>query len=461
MLEARNLTVATQQLSLMGPIDLSVAAGHSLVIMGESGAGKSLIAQAIMGSLPPSLSVKGEISLNGARIDDLSESERDTLWGKQIALLPQEPWLALDPLMKSIKQVSETHRLVAGHPRRAAQELAARDFKLLGLNDAEFKRADELSGGMCQRVAFAAALAGGAPVLLADEPTKGLDDDRARKIVRLLMQTSEKGGALIVITHDVAVANAVGGQMLVLKDGLCIEQGETSELLSRPRHRYTQELIAADPSNWESIQPQRSQHAVLTAKDLTVGHGETPLIERFDLSLARGERIAVTGPSGVGKTTLLDTLAGLLTPLHGTITRDKQIEPTGIQKIYQDPPAAFAKHVSLATSLKDVAKHHLIDWCEIAELLERLKVNPEMLSRLPSQVSGGELQRIAIARALAVRPAVLLADEPTSRLDPITQRMTMQLLASECEQAQTAVVLVTHDPDIAAQWATRSIPINH
>jgi len=460
MLEVRNLNVSSRQKSLLGPVNFTVAAGDALVIMGETGAGKSLIAQVVMGNLPDELSASGEIVLHGERVDTLKRNERQKSWGRQIALLPQEPWLALDPLMRSVRQVSETYQLTAGYSRRDARNLAKESFRSLELVGAEQMRPGELSGGMCQRVAFAAALAGNAPVVLADEPTKGLDRLRSNQVVDLLNQTRKDGGTLLVITHEVSVARAVGGQMVVLKDGVCMESGNTADVLSQPRHPYTLQLIAADPSKWPPVDRKPGSETVLSAHGLDVGHGHKRLIKSFDLDLLRQERLAITGPSGVGKTTLLDTLAGLTRPLRGEVRRGETVASTGIQKIYQDPPAAFAPKVSLSTSLKDVARLHKVAWSEITQLLDVLSVDQSILARRPDQVSGGELQRVAVARALAVKPAVLLADEPTSRLDPITQMQTMRLLATASAAANSAVVLVTHDPELASNWSSRIINIS-
>jgi len=459
MLEVSNLRVATEHKMLLGPVQFDVAAGGALVIMGETGAGKSLIAQAIMGSLPQELSSSGELVLNGKRVDNLEQHERQQLWGRHLALLPQEPWLALNPLMCSVDQVSEAYQLVAGHSRKESRAMARASFQSLGLQGSEALRPGELSGGMSQRVAFSAALAGGAPILLADEPTKGLDRLRSNQIVDLLNQTRLHDGVLLVITHDASVARAIGGEIMVLKNGVCIERGATTEVLTHPQHDYTRQLIAADPANWPAVSEISASGTVLEASDLDVGHGKKALIRSFDLVLSRRERVAVTGHSGVGKTTLLDTLAGLTRPMRGNVYRGENVGPTGVQKIYQDPPTAFAPKINLATSLKDVARLHRVDWDEIESLLEALSVDTTILQRRPNQVSGGELQRIAIARAISVKPAVLLADEPTSRLDPITQMQTMTLLAKASATADSSVVLVTHDEALASVWANRTIHI--
>ncbi|MEM9625872.1 MAG: ATP-binding cassette domain-containing protein [Pseudomonadota bacterium] len=458
-LEVTGLTVHAGAKRLLGPVSFAVPTGETLVIMGETGAGKSLLAQAILGALPEGLHADGAIMLDGRRIDGLSSAERAQLWGRAITLLPQEPWRALDPLMASGAQVTETYRFVAGLEQTAARRAATRDLESLGLAGAENKRPGQLSGGMAQRAAFAAARAGGADLLLADEPTKGLDKLRAQAIVDLLKVVPVNGGALLAITHEVAVARDLGGSLLMLKDGAVVEQGETADVLAAPRSDYGKALLAADPTNWTRPATAASDDEVLRAEDLTIIRGGQHLLDGFELSLAAGERIAITGPSGAGKTTLLDTLAGLLPPAKGHVTRGHAVTPTGIQKIYQDPPAAFPPRITLGRNLQDVAALHDIDWPMITQLLTRLRVDQELLARRPDQVSGGELQRIAIARALAVAPSVLLADEPTSRLDPITQADTMELLAESTTETGTAVVLVTHDAAMAANWAGRQMTV--
>lgn len=449
------LAVHSGAKQLLEPINFNLPAGRALVIMGETGAGKSLLAQAILGTLPGDLRSSGVIHLNGQRIDQLSPQERSSFWGREIAILPQEPWRALDPLMRASKQVRDSHCFVAGLAAQAASKATQHDFNTLDLNGAERRLPGALSGGMAQRVAFAAATAANAPVLIADEPTKGLDAERSDKVISLLAQQPNQGGALVAITHEASVARRLGGDILVLKSGKLVESGSTEAVLNKPRAAYTQQLLDADPQTWPKQPTDKYGDLLLQAEELDIWRGNKCLIEDFNLELHANERIAISGPSGVGKTSLLDVLAGIRRPEQGRVTRVGSVANTGIQKLYQDPPAAFPNKVSLGKSLRDVARLHGVDWSVVSEYLSELGIQPSLMERRPDAVSGGELQRISIARTLTAKPAILLADEPTSRLDPITQRETLAMIADIANERGIAVILVTHDLNIAKRWANR------
>lgn len=458
--EVEELTVSVGKTLLLGPISFQIDRGGTLVIMGETGAGKSLLAQAILGILPGPLAATGKIAVNGRRIETLPPSERADLWGRELASLPQEPWRALDPLMASWKQVAEAHRHVGGLDAVAAGAATAKDLTALGLDAQEKRLPGALSGGMAQRVAFAAATAGGAPILLADEPTKGLDQQRQAHVVKLLARVPDAGGTLLAITHDVNVASRLGGNLIVLRDGDVVEAGETLQVLQDPQAVYTKALLAADPGTWPDRHDETSGDVVLSATDVAIGRAGRTLIEGFDLRLHAGQRIAVTGESGIGKTTLLDTLGGLIRPLRGHVTRGAGIGQHAVQKLYQDPPAAFPALVPLGRNLRDVARRHDADWKTVLEHLSDLNLPVTLLDRHPDAVSGGELQRLSLVRALITKPKVLLADEPTNRLDPITQKVMLDLLSRISEENRIAVILVTHNAMIASKWAGHTQSLN-
>lgn len=470
LLAVRDLAVMTKAspaLTLVQEVSFALHAGEVLTLLGESGSGKSLLAQAVMGTLPAGLAARGEVRVGRHASRAAEAQQRRPLWGRELALLPQEPWSALDPTMPAQAQVAETHRLVRGLPAAAAAQQAAADLARLGLAGDGPKYPFQLSGGMAQRVAFAATTAAGAPVLIVDEPTKGLDHALRDQIVALLQGVLAAGGALLVITHDVALPQALGGQLAVMRDAHIVEMGASDQVLRDPASPYTRELLAAEPARWpdpghaegSAPSPATSQQPLLAATGLTLRLGERTLFEDLTLSVQAGERVAITGPSGSGKTTLGNLLLGLARPSAGTVVRAPGLGPRACQKLYQDPLAAFAPRLALGTALQDLMRLHRIPPDALSPLLDRLGVSPALLARRPDQVSGGELQRIALARVLLLRPALVFADEPTSRLDPINQKLTIALLLATLAERGGALLLVTHDPVMARKASDRCLAI--
>lgn len=458
-LRIEDLRVHAGDTVLLRGVSLAVAPGVPLTIVGETGSGKTLVAEAAMGTLAPELTASGRVMLGGAASEAGARDARRPLWGRGIALLPQEPWLALDPTKRVLAQVAEGHRFVRGLAASEAKARAREDLALLSLADAASRYPHQLSGGMAQRVAVAAARAGGAPLLLADEPTKGLDADLRDAVVALLRGALEAGGALLCITHDIAVARALGGEMMVMLHGEVVERGPAEQVLGGPRHAYTRRLLAAEPEAWAERERPVPGAEVLSATGLAAERGGRRLFAGLDLAVGAGEWVAVTGPSGCGKTTLGNVLLGLQRPAAGEVRRRGGLARTRYQKLYQDPIATFAPRLDLRTALGEAARLHAVPWTEVAAMLDRLRVADALLDRQPDQVSGGELQRIAIARALLPDPVFLFADEPTSRLDPITQQETMEVLRDVSAERGLAVLLVTHDKAMARKVAGRHLAL--
>lgn len=449
LLDVRGLCVRAGPQMLLRDVDFCLRPGEALTLLGESGAGKSLLAQAVMGNLPAALRASGSITLAGRTTRAEDGAARRPHWGRSIGLLPQEPAQALDPLMRVLPQLAETHELVRGSGPQAARQDAARQLDASGLGHAQHLYPWQLSGGMAQRAAATIAQAGGAQVLLADEPTKGLDAHWRRHTIELLQAVQRRGGCVVVVTHDLHVARALGGRTMVLRAGEVVEQGDTHALLAAPTHPFTHRLIDADPARWPRRAAPVPGPSLLQARGLCKRLGGRTLFEGLDLTLHAGDRWIVQGPSGTGKSTLGNVLLGLMPPDGGQLMRAAGLAPTALQKLYQDPVGAFAPTVPLEQALRDVARRHRQDWSAMLRQLERLGVAPALLARRPAAVSGGELQRIALARALAARPAMLFADEPTSRLDPITQQEAMGVLLDAVDDSGAALLLVTHDDDLA------------
>ncbi len=436
---------------LMQPLELTLHAGRPLTILGETGSGKSLLAQAIMGLLPAGLHSDGDVYIQGQR---LNTSERQALWGTQLTMLPQEPARSLDPTMVSQQQVSEVHQLVLQHTPEQSQQHSAESLQSLGLADDGNKIPSQLSGGMAQRLAFAAATAAGAQIVLADEPTKGLDASRRNDICRLLRQHIEQSPerrGLLTITHDVEVARQLGGDIIVMRKGDILERGSAEQVLNNPASDYARQLIAAAPSNWphglfEQPEPASSK-LLLEARGLGKQRGGRQLFESLNLQLAEGEILGLCGDSGSGKSTLGNVLLGLLSADAGDIHWHTRVTRWQKLKLYQEPPAAFADGVALGQLIDDVIQLHGLGRQQVAPLLEALSLDASLLERPSNEVSGGELQRIALLRALLMRPKLLIADEPTSRLDPVTARDVTVLMTRALRTARCSAVFISHDLD--------------
>lgn len=456
-IEATGLTVAAGDKLLVRNVDLAFGPGQVLVVLGETGSGKTLVAELIMGTLPPELSASGRVAIDGVDVTRLDPSARRQLWGRRIAMLPQEPWTALDPTMRALGQVEEVHAFIHGDAWTDARGKAQTQLGRLGLADASAKYPFQLSGGMNQRVAITATHATGAPILIADEPTKGLDSTLRDEVAAMLLAEAASGTAVLVITHDIVLARKLGGDVMVMLEGDIVERGRTEMVLQHPRHDYTRLLLAADPATWQPPQAPAAHDPVAGVAKLTKSFGDRKVLSGIDLEIGRGEIVAVTGPSGCGKTTLGNLVLGLLEPDAGTVRRRPGVSPHRFQKIYQDPVAAFPPQARLGTVLADVANRHGVGAEYLASLLDRLKLVAELLDRRPDQVSGGELQRIALARVLLIDPVLLFADEATSRLDPVTQKQVMDLLREIVAERNLALLLVTHDRDLARGMASRHL----
>lgn len=443
---------------IVEPASLSLHGGRPFTILGETGSGKSLLAQAVMGTLPQGLRAEGCITIAGQRLSLAAGQGHRSLWGRVISVLPQEPWLALDPTMRAREQVAEGYGFVRGLNKAEADLQAEADLASLGLNDAGGRLPSQLSGGMAQRVAFAAARAGGARVVIADEPTKGLDVARRDDVIALLMREVEQGGGLLTITHDLELARRMGGDLAVMLNGAIIEQGPAEEVLGDPRHAYTRRLIAADPAHWPDGSPRRTTgQPILMAENLGKARGGQRLFSGQKLTVHPGEIIGITGPSGCGKSTFGDILLGLLPPDEGTVRRIEGQPAIKFQKLYQDPPSAFPQRITLRRAILDLVERHGLDAARIGPLLRRLRLSPELLDRRPTEVSGGELQRFALLRVLLLDPVFLFADEPTSRLDLITQQETVGLLVELAREEGCAVLIVSHDAELIRKVSDRQI----
>ncbi|MFA6031866.1 MAG: ATP-binding cassette domain-containing protein [Myxococcota bacterium] len=458
-LTVSGLAISAGETTIVRDVAFTLAQGRPVTLLGASGSGKSLVAHAIMGSLPAGLSAKGVITLDGKDLLAGTPAQIRARWGRTIAILPQEPWLALDPTMRIAGQVGEVHQYLHGLGAADTATRMRADLAEVGLGDRTQAYPHELSGGMCQRAAIAVTHAAGAPLLIADEPTKGLDAALRDSVVERLRREVAQGRLLLTITHDIAVAAALGGMVGVMHDGALVEFGPAAQVLEAPRHAYARALIGADPAQWPSFPLPAAREAVVSASGLSKRFGERALFDGLEISVRRGEIVAIVGPSGCGKTTVGNILLGLVAPDRGEVERVAGLAPTRFQKLYQDPPAAFAPHQMLRHSLGDLLKRHGLAWTQAEASMDRFGLGRELLDRRPNEVSGGELQRFAILRALLLDPVFLFADEATSRLDPVSQKDVFTILIEAVRERGLGLLMVTHEAALAERLAQRILTL--
>lgn len=467
LIQLQNLSVCTKDgATLVEPISLSIQKGQNLTILGETGSGKSLLAQSIMGALPKDLIVSGTIIINGNTLHhgtgNLDERKFATLWGSDLTMLPQEPVRSLNPTMNIFQQLWEGVRFVKKADNRTAKQTSLHTLEQLSLSHANTHYPHQLSGGMAQRASFAAATIGGAYMVIADEPTKGLDYTNKMTVVDMLSQIAKSNGCLLTITHDIEVANRLSTPndiVMVMKKGKLLEQGLASTVLQNPRSDYAKQLINANPASWQKTTTTPSDTPLLTLDNLAISRGKKQLFSGLNLTLNQGQTVGLIGDSGIGKSSLGDVICGIIQPSSGSLQWHKQPARHQVLKLYQDPPSAFAQKITLGTLIDDVIKRHRLDKAQIAPLMEALQLHPELLNRSSDSVSGGELQRIAIMRALLMKPVLLFADEVTNRLDPITQKTTLDLLTNACRQQNCTLIIVSHDHDLTRHYCDTVIDL--
>ena len=468
------VSIAGAATPLLGPLDLDLAAGECLAIVGESGAGKSLTTLALLGLLPPQLHASGSLRIDGRDIP-LGSREHIALRGRTLAWVPQDALAALHPLRSVGAQLREAlHHSGVARDATRAEALALLERVELPAADALLARhPHELSGGQRQRVCIALALATRPRCLLADEPTSALDPRVGRGILNLLdTLRRDLGLALLLVSHDLPLVATLAQRALVLHRGRCVETGATTQVFATPSASYTRELLAAE--HLESAPAAQAGALLLSANGLAVcyPHSARDALVPTTISLHRGECLALVGESGSGKSTLARAVLRLLrTPARGHITLDGvDIEALGpralrplrrrIGVVFQDPYASLDPRQTAAQIIAEPLRIHGIgDDAQrrqrVGELMRIVGLDPVSMDRFPHQFSGGQCQRIAIARALATDPELLVCDEAVSALDARSRAAILQLLARLKSERGLALLFITHDFDAARALADR------
>ncbi len=456
-------------------VSLNVNRGEILCVVGESGSGKSMLAGAVMGAIPGGLPrAAGAIFLVDRELTTLSEPELRAIRGDRIAMIPQEPMAALNPLMRVGAQIEEVFALHTALPRAERRRRALALLTDMRLADPERIAASypgELSGGQCQRVVIAMALAMGPDLLIADEPTTALDVTTQAQILKLICDLRETHGhGVLFITHDVGVVAQIADRVAVMQLGRLVETGDAQQVLGAPTHPYTQALMAAAPSLTPPARVASDEPHALVARGLSKTYGPRRALDAVDLEVRRGETLAIVGESGSGKSTLarilvriVDSSAGevqvgahdLLALRGGKLRRARG----AVQMVFQDPFGALNPRRKVGDILMRAG---ILSGARPAaardrahELLELVGLSAQAFHRRPAAFSGGQRQRIGIARALAANPDVLIADESVSALDVSVQAQILDLLADLQARLGLAIIFITHDLRVAAQIGHR------
>ncbi|WP_185292929.1 ABC transporter ATP-binding protein [Mycolicibacterium litorale] len=464
--------------------DLDVREGEIVAVVGESGSGKSVSMRAAMGLLPPSAAVSGQIRFGGTDLVGLDESRFSALRGKDLAMIFQEPSVALSPVYSIGQQLVETFRLHQDMSRDESRSYAVQMLASVGLPDPEKRLKSfphQLSGGQKQRVTIAMALAMRPKVIIADEPTTALDVTVQAAVLDLLRECRDQHGSTIVlITHNMGVVADLADRVVVMRDGRIVEQGTTEQIFAAPAEPYTRELIAAvptipQPSSVEQAEPEPEQTAapVLSVEDLRVTYGSgrhaVTAVDGVSFTLGPGRLLGLVGESGSGKSTIAQCLTGLLTPTSGRITllgqdlgtvrgRARRELTGSLGVVFQDPRASIYPRRTVAEAIREPLDIHRVGTPRsraerVVKMLDAVHLPTSFADRFPHELSGGQRQRVAIARALAMDPALVIADEPTSALDVSVQAHVVELLRELIGELGFGCVLITHDLGVVATVA--------
>ncbi|BAT61198.1 glutathione import ATP-binding protein GsiA [Variibacter gotjawalensis] len=462
-------------------VSLQLNENEILCVVGESGSGKSMTANAIMRLLPPGVAVsQGTISFADRDLVAMDEVSLRKVRGAEIAMIFQEPMTALNPLRTIGDQIGEMYRT---HTNLGRSDIDAKVLTLLGEvgipepTSAIRAYPHELSGGQRQRAMIAMALALGPRVLIADEPTTALDVTTQARILKLIKDLQrDKGTAVLFITHDFGVVAEIADRVVVMQNGRVVEQGTVAQVLQNPQHPYTRQLLAAVPPLQAPPPRMLASKTILAASGLTKtyrksglfgrGKRETHALDNVSITLPRGATLGVVGESGSGKTTLARCIIRLIDPDAGSIDiegidfahlsrSELRRASDRVQMVFQDPFGSLNPRrragelvaqgpIAHGTSRREA-------WERARELFALVGLDPEATERYPHEFSGGQRQRIGLARALALKPKLLIADEPVSALDVSVQAQVLKLLKKLQTDLDLSILFITHDLRVAAQ----------
>ncbi|MCU1578445.1 MAG: glutathione transporter ATP-binding protein [Rhodoglobus sp.] len=465
-------------------ISFSIDQGQLLALVGESGSGKTTVAQSVIGLLPGNGRIdSGEILLNGVDISRWNWRRLQTVRGRRIGLVPQDPAASLNPVRTigaNLGEVLRIHTRVRGSElRRQVVELLAR----VGIDDPERRARQyphELSGGMRQRVLIASAIALRPDLIIADEPTSALDVTVQKVILDLLDDLRrEYGTAILFVTHDLAIAAERSTEVVVLRDGRVQEHASTAEVLSNPRTEYARTLLRDAPAlagRAAPLPPAADLAAIALRADSLVQtfalgrkRDEFRAVDDVSFAVPAGTTHALVGESGSGKTTSARIVVGFRRPTSGRVEIDgidlaslrgealRQARRT-VQLVYQNPYGSLDPRRSVEEIVTEPLRNFGLGdrrsrLAKAGDLIERVALPASVLGRRPHELSGGQRQRVAIARALVLEPRVVVFDEAVSALDVTVQAQVLRLLEDLQRDLGLTYLFVSHDLSVVRHIA--------
>lgn len=480
LLSVTDLQISYGNEPAVSGVSFTVGRGEVVAVVGESGSGKSTTAHAILGLLAGSGHVTGgTVEFEGERIDSYSDRAWQRIRGARVGLVPQDPTTSLNPVTRIGDQVAEVLRIHGLADRRKARLDAVEVLERAGIDRPEIRARQyphELSGGMRQRVLIGIALVANPALIIADEPTSALDVTVQRRILdHLDERIAESGAAVLLITHDLGVAADRADRILVMQGGRIVESGRTADILDNPRHEYTKKLLNSAPSLSSGpvdrpVRKDTSPLLTLTGitKRFNVGRGSSiTAVNEVSLTVPRGQTVSLVGESGSGKSTTARIAVRLEQPDAGTISFDghdiTKVKGSDlrelrrkIQLVYQNPYASLDPKLSVQDIVAEPLRAFKVgggsqQQTRAAELLDQVALPEQFLSRKPAELSGGQRQRVAIARALALKPDLLVLDEPVSALDVSVQAQILALLDELQRELGLTYLFISHDLAVVRQ----------
>ena len=499
LLSIKKLTIKIGDQIILSNVSFDLKKNEVLGLVGESGSGKSFTALSVLDLIHlKNLKTEGEIIFNGRELNKLSKKEYQKIRGKEISMIFQEPMSSLNPTMKCGDQISE---IIINHEKiskKIAKKRSIELIKKVQLKNPKLvfeKYPFQLSGGQQQRIMIAIAIACKPKLLIADEPTTSLDSLVRNDIISLIKSLQkEYSMSVLFISHDLKLVSKFVDNLIVLKNGIIIEKGGSSQIFNSPKENYTKHLINSSPpknnrpnrlitstnkKNKIISKEERADHhlkiynknPLLKINNLTVFYKNNQILKDISFDMYKGETLGIIGESGSGKSTIAKSILGLIKINNGKILFKNQntndisnsIFRKKVQLIFQDPYSSLNSEISIGKSIIEPmiahkifnSKHEMK--CRAIELLNQVGLSESDFKKFPNQFSGGQRQRIVIARALALNPEIIICDESVSALDVSIQAQILNLLSDLKEKYLFTFLFISHDMSVIKYFTDRLI----